>query len=180
MKAIIAATPPSAIAETSAAACRAVCELEEFLSAGTVMLYLPLPTELDPSAIVLAAWQAGKIVLVPKVDWHHRRIIPTRCDSLTDNLAPGRYGILEPITGTAWPVEKIDFILTPGMAYDRNGNRLGRGAGLYDRFLGDELRKAVACGAAIACQVVESVPVGNGDFPVDMLVTDREVIRFPR
>jgi 5-formyltetrahydrofolate cyclo-ligase len=180
MKAILAATPPSAIAEASASACRAVCQLSEFLSAGVVMLYLPLPKELDPRQIVLSAWQADKIVLVPKVDWRHKRIIAMQCDSLTDNLAPGRYGILEPISGTTWPVEKIDFILTPGLAYDRNGNRLGRGAGLYDRFLSDKMRKAVACGAALAEQVVDSVPINKDDYPVDMLVTDREVIRFSR
>ena len=69
----------------------------------------------------------------------------------------------------------LDF-LVPGVAFDRKGRRLGRGAGFYDRFLGAEGVGAFRCAVAFACQIMETVPTDAHDLPVDCVVTEREII----
>ena len=76
------------------------------------------------------------------------------------------------------PLEEIDLVVTPGLGFDRKGNRLGRGGSYYDRFFANEQLKASRCGFAFAEQLVDSVPVTSTDIPMDFLVTDEEVITF--
>ncbi|MFA6134223.1 MAG: 5-formyltetrahydrofolate cyclo-ligase [Phycisphaerae bacterium] len=178
MQQMLAGLSDAQIASASAGACRHVEGLEEYRRCRVMMLYLPMPGEIDPRPLVSQAWAQGKVVLVPKVIWQSRSMLAVRCDSLTDGLAPGRYGILEPLAGRPWKIEEIDFILTPALAYDRSGSRLGRGAGLYDRFLSQPGLRASVCGFAFDQQVLAEVPTAPNDRPVSLLVTDREVLRF--
>ena len=67
-------------------------------------------------------------------------------------------------------------MVTPGMGFDRRGNRLGRGAGFFDRFFADPRATAVRCGFCFWEQVVDWVPVTESDRPVDWLVTDEQVL----
>ena len=76
------------------------------------------------------------------------------------------------------PFEEIDLVVAPGLGFDRKGNRLGRGGSYYDRFFTNKELKAAKCGFAFAEQVIETVPVTEHDMPVDMLVTDEEVLYF--
>jgi len=69
-------------------------------------------------------------------------------------------------------------IITPGLAFDRTGNRLGRGGSYYDRFFEHKTLRAIKCGFAFDEQIVESIPTSEHDQPVDMLITDKEVIYF--
>jgi len=66
-------------------------------------------------------------------------------------------------------------VLVPGRAFDRKGNRLGRGGGYYDRFLG--ALDAVLCGCGYAVQIVDDVPVDAHDLPLQIIVTEDEVVR---
>jgi 5-formyltetrahydrofolate cyclo-ligase len=68
--------------------------------------------------------------------------------------------------------------VVPGLAFDRQGNRLGQGAGFYDRFLATDGMRATTCGLAFAEQMIDSVPVGPDDWPMDVVVTDHEMLRF--
>jgi 5-formyltetrahydrofolate cyclo-ligase len=69
-------------------------------------------------------------------------------------------------------------VVAPGLGFDRKGNRLGRGGSYYDRFFTNKELKAPKCGFAFSEQVIETVPVTEHDVPVDMLVTDEEVLYF--
>ena len=100
--------------------------------------------------------------------------------SLEEGVARTPRGLREPTNGHVRNIEEIDLIVVPALAYDRTGNRLGRGAGLYDRFLSAAGCHAVTCGLAFAEQLVAHVPVRSHDHPVDLLVTDEEVLRFAR
>ena len=71
-------------------------------------------------------------------------------------------------------------VIVPGLGFDKDGNRLGRGRGFYDRFLAHPEFKGVACGLAFEEQFVSEIPVGPLDRHVDMLVTDKKVRRFQR
>lgn len=169
---------PEQRAEKSTIACRNLIATPQFESASVVMLYLSMPHEVDTSEVILAAWQCDKIVVVPKVSWQQRHMIPVRINSLETGFTTEVSGLRNPITGAPVPFEEIDLVVTPGLGFDRKGNRLGRGAAYYDRFFANSALKAKKCGFAFDEQVVESVPTIDHDQPVDFLVTDKEVIYF--
>ncbi len=164
---------------SSLAACKHLVHLEEFARAETVMIYLSLPDEVDTTSIALAAWQTDKTVVVPKVDWRHRRVMPIEITHLETGMTIGRHGIPEPSEGRPVPTEMIDLIVTPGVAFDVGGRRLGRGGGFYDRFL-PQCSRAVRCGLAFSVQVVEQLDTEPHDQQMDMLVTDEGVRQFSR
>jgi 5-formyltetrahydrofolate cyclo-ligase len=169
---------PEAIAEKSRAAGQRLIEQPEYRKAEVDMVFLSLPNELDTSSLVLRAWQDRKRVLAPKVSWNQRRMMPIEIRSLTDDLLVSSMGIREPASGIPFPVSLIDLVIVPGLAFDEFGNRLGRGRGFYDRFLAHPEFKGTACAMAFDEQVTPRVPVGPLDRRVDMLVSDRQVLRF--
>lgn len=180
IKAKLAAMPAALSAGKSRSACKALTALPEFRDARAVMLYLAVPGELDTAAVAMAAWRDGKTVVVPKADYERRQMIAVVCRSLDEEFVRDRYGIREPSAPEPWPAERIDLIAVPGLAFDRSGGRLGRGGGFYDRFLGEADLRAVLCGLAFDEQVVDEVPVEQHDRRVDLLVTDKETLRFGR
>ena len=87
-------------------------------------------------------------------------------------------GVREPVTGTVVPLGLIDMIVVPGLAFDRQGYRVGRGKGFYDRFLAQREIQALRCGLCFHEQLLTAaIPVEPHDMPMNLLVTDREVIR---
>ena len=182
MRALLKSLPPEQVADRSRRACGMLSKLPEFQSAGVVMVYLNMPDEIDTSALVLDAFQAGKTVLAPKVSWEHLHMEALEVRSLETGLVTTAKGpaIREPAYGEPWPLEEIDFVVVPALAFDRLGNRLGRGMGFYDRFLSGGRLHAFKCGLAFAEQILDAVPTGGNDVPVDALVTDRESLRFKR
>jgi 5-formyltetrahydrofolate cyclo-ligase len=178
MRALLAKMDPAAAERRSRAICRTVCGLEEFRRARAVMVYLPVREEVNTEPLVHAAWEAGKTVLAPKVYWKDHHMTPIAIHSLDEGLAEGSYGVREPIGGRPFEPEAIDMVLVPAVAYDLQGNRLGKGGGFYDRFLATAGLRARACGLAFDEQVAPELPVGPHDEPVGMLVTDTDVLRF--
>ena len=164
--------------EKSRRACRKLIATPEFQNASTVMMYLSLPHELDTSEAILSAWQMGKTVVVPKVSWQQRHMIPVQINSLETGFSEEVGGLRNPTTGAPVPFEDIHLVVAPGLGFDRKGNRLGRGGSYYDRFFSNKDLKAAKCGFAFAEQVMEAVPVTEHDVPVDMLVSDEEVLYF--
>jgi 5-formyltetrahydrofolate cyclo-ligase len=159
-------------------ACRNLIATREFQNASAVMIYLSLPHELDTSEAILCAWQLDKTVVVPKVSWQQRHMIPVRINSLETGFSAEVAGLRNPITGVPVPFGEIDLIVAPGLGFDRKGNRLGRGGSYYDKFFANKELKAPKCGFAFSEQLIEQVPVTNHDIPVDFLVTDEEVLYF--
>ena len=178
MKALLAAMSAEDAVAASRATCAAVVALEEFRDARSVMLYNPIGGEVDCVPIAAAAWRQEKTVLLPKVCLPERRLTPVKWLSLDDAMLVGSFGIGEPASGEAWPVEDIGFLIVPALAYDRAGRRLGRGGGFYDRFLARGGLHAVTCGLAFSRQVVAELPAESHDYPVEIVVTDREVLRI--
>jgi len=164
--------------EKSRKACRNLIATQEFQNASAIMMYLSLPHELDTSEAILCAWQLGKTVVVPKVSWQQRHMIPVKITSLDTGFSSDVAGLRNPIMGVPVPYEDIELVVAPGLGFDRRGNRLGRGGSYYDRFFTNKDLKAPKCGFAFAEQVLESVPVTANDVPVDILVTDEEVLYF--
>lgn len=169
--------PPQHALEKSQAAAKALIALPEFVQARTVFLYLPMTEEVNTRSIAQAAWRDDKVVLVPRCHMADRSMEACPIFSFSDKMTPSYYGIHEPCS-EAYPADRIDFVVVPGLAFDRSGGRLGRGAGFYDRFLAALNDQATTCGLAFDEQIVESVPMFDHDERLDILVTDKETLRF--
>jgi 5-formyltetrahydrofolate cyclo-ligase len=162
----------------SVAACSLLASTPEFAAASVVMLYLSTPMEVDTSPLALKCWQAGKSVVVPRVSWDQRRMLPVEITSLQTGFTTTGHGIREPDAGKPFPVDLIDLVVVPGLGFSEAGNRIGRGMGFYDRFLAQPDFVGVSCGLAFQDQVVADIPVLDHDMALSMLVTDRGVRRF--
>jgi 5-formyltetrahydrofolate cyclo-ligase len=158
--------------------CSLIAASPEFAAARVIMLYLSTPTEVETAALALRAWQAGKTVVVPKVSWDQRRMLPVEISSLHDQMTSTGPGIREPIAGRPMPVEFIDLVIVPGLGFTNTGFRIGRGMGFYDRFLAQTEFVGLSCGLAFSEQVVEQLPLLDHDVPLSMLATDHGLRRF--
>ncbi len=81
------------------------------------MMYLSLPHELDTSEAILTAWQMGKTVVVPKISWQQRHMIPVEINSLETGFSEEVMGLRNPITGVPVPFEEIDMVVAPGLGF---------------------------------------------------------------
>jgi 5-formyltetrahydrofolate cyclo-ligase len=170
------AITPEQRCEKSRKACQNLVSIPQFQSASMVMMFLSLPNEVDTSEAILNAWQLGKAVAVPKVSWQQRHMIAVKINSLDTGISTEASGLQNPIAAVPVAFEEIDLVVTPGLGFDKKGNRLGRGGSYYDRFFANTELKASRCGFAFAEQLVEKIPVAEHDEPVDIVVTENEII----
>jgi 5-formyltetrahydrofolate cyclo-ligase len=137
--------------------------------AETVLLYVTaFPEELRTHEYLMRAYRAGKRVICPRVDRAARQLRLHRIHDPASELTPGTLGIPEPRADLPEvPPESIDWVLVPGLAFDEQGYRLGRGAGHYDRLL-PRLRSDTICWAlCLSCQLVPRLPIEPHDRPLD-------------
>ncbi len=162
----------------SLAACRRLAGLEMFEHALTVMFYMPMPGEVDLTPLALNAFEQGKSVCVPKVDWNRHVMSPVEVNSFDDeDMHTDERGIRTPVTGRPVPIREIDLVIVPGLAFDTHGRRLGRGGGFYDRFLSTLRGRTTTVGLVFDQQIAAVVPVDPHDVSVDLVVTDRRLSR---
>jgi len=167
------------IHERSIGACDLLIQQPEYQQADVIMVFLSLSIEINTTSLVLRAWQDSKRVLSPRVSWEQRRIIPVEIRSLSeDDLEVTQYSLRQPTQGEPIPISMIDLVVVPGLGFDQEGNRLGRGRGFYDRFLANLDFNGISCALAFEEQVVESIPKAPHDIRVDMLATDTDIRRF--
>lgn len=170
---------PSDRAAMSAAITQGVTAHSRFQEARCVSLYSSFGAEFDTTALIAAAHAEGKIVVLPRVD-RATKSLAMHIVNPTTTLHPDKWGIPEPAPDAPLAeIERIDFVLVPGVAFDRLGNRLGYGAGFYDRFLLKVSASATRLVAAFDCQIVDTVPVEPHDQRVHFLVTPTEQWDFP-
>lgn len=151
-------------------------DLEGWDRAGLVHLYVgALDGEVETREIAREAWRSGKRVACPVVEWDPPRLVHHEVRSL-DELVVDARGLWQPDPASAPRIDPagIDLVVAPGLAFDRAGNRIGFGAGFYDRFLTALDTTVVAL--AYSLQVLRAVPHGPHDVPVDWIVTEDETI----
>lgn len=139
-----------------------------FKKAKTVMFYIAFDGEVDTQDMIKKARILGKIIAVP-VCRKNRQIMPCILNDKT-KLVRGLYGILEPAIKKPVNLEDIDLVIVPGVAFDKEGNRLGRGKGYYDRFLKKLPDRVNSIGLAFDSQILPSAPATPIDVSVDRVI----------
>ncbi|MGH2795412.1 MAG: 5-formyltetrahydrofolate cyclo-ligase, partial [Actinomycetota bacterium] len=142
--------------------------------AENVLGFASFGTELPTDAVIAAILTAGKRLLLPYVDGEHLRAAEVRS---VEDLAPGYRGIREPVARVPVELAEAGVVLVPGVAFDGRGNRLGYGGGFYDGLLSEITTRVPRIGVCFDLQVVDDVPAGDHDQPVDLVVTERRLIR---
>ncbi|MDG6915393.1 MAG: 5-formyltetrahydrofolate cyclo-ligase [Nitrososphaerota archaeon] len=154
--------------------------LDEYRRARLLISYCAKDDEVQTRPIIERALAEGKRVAVVSTDVRTLRLGFSEIASFEDDLAPGAFGILEPRRDRLRPVSiaEADLVLVPLVAWDERGHRLGYGAGYFDRALaGTDVLKV---GLALESQRLPDVPESRHDVPLDVIVTDRRVVRPPR
>ena len=138
----------------------------------SVMLYLSMRSEVETADLLERLLNSGMQVCAPVVDTEQLDLVPRRIQNLKTELVRHPYGMLEPNTACPiFPTEHLQLIVVPGIAFDRNGYRLGYGKGFYDRFL-MKCPHAVAIGVAYQIQLVEDTFPQEWDVPVQHIFTE--------
>jgi len=148
-------------------------KLPGFESAGTIALYMAIAGEVKLDALFPKCWKLGKRTCIPVFNTEAKIYEMAEITPETPCFT-GHYGIQEPFSPAVFPMEKVDFVAVPGVAFDRQGNRLGRGGGYYDRLL--EGFNGVSAAVAFDFQIFPEIPVEQHDRPVDGLVTEAGII----
>jgi len=145
-------------------------------SARTILFFAPLPDELDVWPLLEKFLAAGKICALPGFDPAAQNYSARRVVNLATDIAVGKFGVREPVSSCAdIPPEQFDLILVPGVAFDWNGNRLGRGRGFYDRLLAKT--SGLKCGVGHDFQLIGKVPAEPHDAKVNFIVTPTRCVR---
>lgn len=144
-----------------------------FLMADKVLMYHSLPDELQTPAF-LEKWHGRKHFYLPRVNGVNLEILPYD----KSRLELGAFHIEEPTGDDTVAPEEIELIVVPAVAYDRRGNRLGRGKGFYDRLLCES--KATKIGVAYDFQLFDELPTEEHDVPVDYVITQTSVITIKK
>lgn len=146
--------------DSSIAVVRKLKRCKELIEADTLLLYYPLKDEID----IKPLYSLDKRIFLPVIEDNEmlfRRYV--------GDLKKGKFGIMEP-TGEYYTIGSNDLMIVPAVAYDRDGYRLGRGKGFYDRFLADKKIKTI--GVVSKLRIVSDVFREANDIKVDFIITD--------
>lgn len=165
---------------------QAVAALPEIIQAKNIHCYWPITTrrEVNTVPFINTLFENGKRIILPVVLSFSDTISPTgsrmthRLYTGETNLVTNRWEVREPPESEPFPITELDAVIVPALGIDRHGFRLGYGKGFYDEFLAH-------CQCPFICPLLssgllESVPTLSHDIPVDLVVTEQEVIRFSR
>lgn len=147
--------------------------LKRFKEAKNIMFFASFDGEVETFKMIKQAIKLGKQIALPMIVKRQKQIIPSKITDLKKELNIGPYGIKEPNRRNAKLVlpKDIDLVVVPGIAFDRKGNRLGRGVGYYDRFLQKLPNGTTTIGLAFSFQILKVLPHRrHKDIPVDKVI----------
>jgi len=154
-----------------------------YQQAKTVMWYIHCRSEVRTQSALLGELDAGKRMVIPyctKDEQGHNKLGLWWLEDFAE-LVPGMWGILEPPKqrwgelGKEVAPEQLDCVMVPGVAFDRNGGRLGNGAGYYDRLLKSVRADAVLIGVCFESQLVAQVAMDAHDVAMDIVMTEKNL-----
>lgn len=168
--------PPAAIAERSSRIRTALLAHPRFVDARRVALFWPIVSrnEVDLRALVPILRERGAEVFFPAID-PETRVMTFRLPPDPERMEERGLGFQEPAPEDP-EATTLDVVVVPALQLDPNGNRIGYGAGFYDRALPRFCPPAASIGVAFDFQLITEVPITEGDVPIDVVLTDERVI----
>jgi 5-formyltetrahydrofolate cyclo-ligase len=161
---------PANRAVASTQLCGRLKEQGIWREARSILFFAPLPDEPDLWPLLAGALVENKLVALPYFDPETRAYFARRIRDLTTDVGIAHFGIREPLPSCPdQPLNQLDLVLVPGVGFDCDGRRLGRGKGYYDRLL--KLVRGVKCGVAFDEQMVSAIPVTPHDVDLNCILT---------
>ena len=173
MKALRESMSALQVLEMSARICERVIALPEYHAARRIFCYHSLPMEVQTGGLIREILRAGKELYLPVTGADNNMTAIRLRDP--EKVHKGAFRVMEPDGDEAIDPSELDLILTPGLAFDRAGGRIGYGAGCFDRFLPQCRGPIVAL--ALEMQLVDHVPMQPHDVSVDLVVTEKKIYR---
>lgn len=154
----------------SARICQRLRRQDIWRKSRSILFYVPLPGEPDIWPLVTESLQAGKTVSLPHYSLEQNQYLARQFKDPEHDLEQGQFGIAEPRSScTAVELKHLDLTLVPGIGFNLDGYRLGRGRGYYDRLLA--LVPGLKCGVAFNWQVIAEIPVEPHDIRLNCILT---------
>jgi 5-formyltetrahydrofolate cyclo-ligase len=156
-----------------------IVKLEIYRQASTILGYMNFGAEFASELWIQQVLADGKKLALPRVNRHTNQLDLYWVDDLENQLAAGLWGIREPIVERCErlsTLNEVEFVLLPGVAFTRDGARLGYGGGFYDKMLARMTHRPALAAAAFALQIVEQIPQEVTDVKVGWIITEQETI----
>ena len=156
-----------------------VTQLPEFHTAKTISSFVSFGDEISMMRINSYILSLNKTLVLPYIDSQTKTMLFYKVEILSE-LIQNTFGILEPNPAMHMLVDykTIDCVLTPGVAFDAHGYRLGYGGGFYDRFFSQIEKTIPKIGIAFELQRVATLPVESYDYPIHKLITEKGILSF--
>ena len=170
---------PDMRAACNEAICAHIVKLEIYRQAGVVLGYMNFGSEFASELWIQQVLADGKRLALPRVNRHTNQLDLYWVDDLESQLESGLWGIREPIVERCErlnTLNEVEFALLPGVAFGRNGARLGYGGGYYDKLLAHMTHQPALAAAAFALQIVEGLPQEATDVKVEWIITEQGTI----
>ena len=153
--------------------------LPQLENAKKIMAYASMRKEIETFDLMEELLDQGYLLYLPYTKKDIIDLGTARINDLDSDLKKGVYGVQEPAAKirTEEVPEDLDLIIVPGACFTNNGYRLGYGGGYYDSFLSKHANGALKVGFCYDCFIVNSIPVEEHDFPVDIIITENKIIR---
>jgi len=171
--------PAAMRAAHSAAITERLLQLSEYRQADTVLGYMNFGAEFASEFWVRQVLADGKKLALPRVNRHTSQLDLYWVDDMGNQLEPGLWGIREPVVERCerlTTLNEVEFALLPGVAFTRDGARLGYGGGFYDKLLARMTIQPALVAAAFGLQIVEQIPQESTDVKVEWIITEQETI----
>ena len=169
---------PKMRAAKSRSIIRALLNYREFQKADKILIYLSMDGEVGTDDLLGRAFELGKRVCVPIVNQDSEELLVSELPGPESSFRLGSFGVREPVEEDLnfVPPDQIDLVVVPGLAFDRQGGRIGYGKGYYDRLLGRLGSEVPRIALAFDFQVLDAVPQDENDIRVDAIITEKSTM----
>lgn len=160
------------VQQLSECICSKIQETTEYKDAENICLYMPIDNEVDVTMLAQHAWESGKTLWLPKTNGTAMDFFKFDQDT---SFVTGAYGVMEPVSSEILEPDMKTVVLMPGVAFSKEGDRVGYGGGYYDRYLSG----GTGCITVAVCyefQIFEELPAEEHDIKPEMIISETSYI----
>lgn len=158
-----------------------ILSLKEIKESKNIMIYVSYRSEVSTNKLIISLLNNNKRIFAPYCIKDEKRMEVVEIENPDQDLEKGAYGIKEPakrIRNNKIDPKNLDIVVVPAVAFSKSGYRVGYGGGYYDRFLERLANKTITIGINYEEMLFDKVPKEDHDLAVDMVVTDKRLLRI--